>query len=110
MMQQINQPAIFKRNSLINKAIDYLTRDVRPVSAQFFLLHPQPVAQRQLFLTRAIKDHLRVTFQLMPKTTDGTPVNIRGHVKPLDKSRYLITCHNTFYVVYFDQIRYIANL
>lgn len=110
MMQQINQPAIFKRNPLINKAIDYLTKDVRPLTAQVFLLHPQPASQRQLFLNRAINDHLRVTFQLIPKTADGKPVNTKGHVKRLDKSRYLITSHNTFYIVCFDQIRYIANL
>lgn len=75
------------------------------------LMNPQPSNQRWLFLNHAIKDRIKVFFQLMPATNDGYPVNITGHVSQLANSkRFLITDQNVSYVVNFDQIRYIANL
>lgn len=110
-MQQSQDLTIAKISPIINRALKHLmTADSRPLAPHVKLLNPQPAKQRRLFLHKAIADHLRVTFQLMPTTADGFPVNVTGRVKALTKSRYLITSRNTFYLVNFDQIRYIANL
>ena len=92
---------IFTQNLIINNKIS-----TKPVLTSSAALVGATTSK-----TRAIKDKIKATFQLMPINNDGYPVNVTGNIAQLANSnRYLITNQNVSYVVNFDQIRYIANL
>lgn len=109
---QIEQNPILKFTpQIISSKLHHLFEDDTPTPKEEGLLTPQPAKQRKFFLKRAIKDKIKVSFQLMPINNDGYPVNVTGKIAELaDTNRYLITSQNVSYVVNFDQIRYIANL
>lgn len=110
-MQQVNQPTLLQRApQILTRTIHHLLTEDPVFIPHVKLLTPQPANQRRLFLNQAITHHWSVFFQLMPKTTEGYPINTYGQVKSLDDHRFLIRNHKTTYVVDFDQIRYIANL
>lgn len=108
---QIEQKSLLKLTpQMISNKFRHLFEEPTSSIHRPELLTPQPVNQRYLFLKRAIAEKLNVTFQLMPLTADGHPVNVTGRISKLANSdRYLIVNRNVNYVVNFDQIRYIAN-
>lgn len=74
------------------------------------LLTRQPLAQRRLFLHKAVKHHLIVFVQLRPLTAAAAPTEFRGVIHQFDHDHYLIRCGHVSYVFTIDQLQYLARL
>ncbi len=83
----------------------FFEEEVAPVT----LLPVEPLFQRKLFLKMAVEDQREVFLQLMPATSAGSPINVRGHLKQLADGRYLLTAGKKSYFFALKQVRYIAG-
>lgn len=107
-----------QRQSIISTTSQKLTRGVRhlfevPTTEQLGLkklLNSQPLAQRRLFLNRAVHEKLRVNLQLLPMTKAGYPVSVKGQITQISHDHFRLRSGNVTYLFRFNQVNYISRL
>jgi hypothetical protein len=99
----LNTSAVHQFKESVRRFFDISTEQPR-------LLNRQPLAQRQLFLKKAVASHFIVFVQLRPQDGSTVPTNIQGVIHQFDDRHYLISRGHVNFVFTIDQLQYLARL
>ena len=106
----MQNPASLLTTTTTNPLRQSVKRFFNLPSEQPHLLNRQPLAQRQLFLKKAVSHHYIVFIQLRPRQQSGQPTNLQGIIHQLDHQHYLLTRGHVNYLFTIDQLQYLARL